>query len=212
MNEAANKHLSDRGTVLSSDDERALLERVAYGDQMAFTRLYNVYLPLVHQYTARYLNFSRPDIEEVAQEVFLKIWKRKEAMIAVRSFEKFLFVVARNTLTDRHRSRQAGRARESDLANNWTGAQFPAEEKTITSEYFALAKKALELMPERRREIFELRTVQELGLEEIAALLDISVSGVHQNLRKAVSFMKEYFGRHGVDVYPLLFLLGMRGH
>jgi len=192
-------------------DERALLERVAYGDQAAFAQLYTVFLPLVHQYTARYLNFSRPDIEEVAQEVFLKIWKRKEAMIAVRSFEKFLFIVTRNTLTDFYRSREAGKTRENEVASFWTGAQFPAEEKTITSEYFALAKKALDLMPERRREIFELRTVQELSLEEIATLLDISVSGVHQNLRKAVSFMKEYFARHGVDVYPLLLLVGLAG-
>ena len=192
-------------------DERALLERVAYGDQAAFAQLYTAFLPLVHQYTARYLNFSRPDIEEVAQEVFLKIWKRKEAMIAVRSFEKFLFIVARNTVTDFYRSRQAGKTRESEAAPFWTGVQFPAEEKTITSEYFALARKALDLMPERRREIFELRTVRELSLEEIATLLDISVSGVHQNLRKAVSFMKEYFARHGVDVYPLLIFVGVKG-
>jgi RNA polymerase sigma factor (sigma-70 family) len=154
---------------------------------------------VVHQYIGKYLDFSGPDIQEVAQEVFLKIWKKKETLIVIRQFDKFLFTVARNSLTDHFRSIKAGQIKSRVLADNWVPPQYPAEEKVTTLEYLALTEKALGQMPLRRRKIFELRTMQELSLEEIAGSLNMSVSGVHQNLQKAVEFMKSYFRRHGVD-------------
>jgi len=178
--------------------ERLLLEAVAGGDNEAFCRLYTLYLPIVHQYIAKSLDFNRPDVEEVAQEIFLKIWRKKEMLIVIRQFDKFLFTVARNSLIDHFRSLKAGQVRSRALAENWIPPQYPAEEKIMTLEYVALTEKALGRLPEKRRKVFELR-MQEWSLEEIAASLNMSVSGVHQNLRKAVEFMKTYFRRHGVD-------------
>jgi RNA polymerase sigma factor (sigma-70 family) len=186
-------------STLPPGEERLLLETVAGGDETAFYRLYTTYLPVVHQYIGKYLDFSQPNVEEVAQEIFLKIWKRKETLIVIRHFDKFLFTVARNSLTDHFRSIKAGQVKNRALADSWIPPQYPAEEKVMTLEYLALTEKALEQMPERRRQIFELRTLQELSLEEIANSLNMSISGVHQNLQKAVKFMKNYFRRHGVD-------------
>jgi len=195
----SNANSTEFRSTLPPGEERLLLETVAGGDRTAFCRLYTIYLPIVHQYISKSLDFSHPDVEEVAQEIFFKIWKKKETLIVIRHFDKFLFTVARNSLTDHFRSRKASQVRSRVLADNWVPPQYPAEEKVMTLEYLALTKKALEQMPERRRRIFELRTMQELSLEEIADSLNMSVSGVHQNLQKAVEFMKTYFRRHGVD-------------
>jgi RNA polymerase sigma factor (sigma-70 family) len=185
--------------TLPQGEERLLLETVAGGDTTAFYRLYMIYLPVVHQYIGKYLDFSQPDVQEVAQEIFLKIWKKKETLIVIRHFDKFLFTVARNSMFDHFRGIKAGQIKSRALADNWVPPQYPAEEKVMTLEYRSLTEKALGQMPERRRRIFELRTMQELSLEEIAGSLNVSVSAVHQNLQKAVEFMRTYFRRHGVD-------------
>jgi RNA polymerase sigma-70 factor (ECF subfamily) len=186
-----------RSTPLAGE-ERLLLEAVAGGDKAAFRQLYSRYLPVVYQYIAKSLQFNQPDIEEVAQEIFLKIWTKKETLIVIRQFDSFLFTVARNSLTDHFRSVKAGQIRSRRLADNWVPPQYPAEEKLMTLEYLALTEKALGQMPERRRKIFQLR-MQDLSLEEIADSLNMSVSGVHQNLQKAVGFMKTYFRKYQVD-------------
>jgi RNA polymerase sigma factor (sigma-70 family) len=185
--------------TLPQGEERLLLETVAGGDTTAFYRLYTIYLPVVHQYIGKYLDFSQPDVQEVAQEIFLKIWKKKETLIVIRHFDKFLFTVARNSMFDHFRGIKSGQIKSRALADNWVPPQYPAEEKVMTLEYRSLTEKALGQMPERRRRIFELRTMHELSLEEIAGSLNMSVSAVHQNLQKAVEFMRTYFRRHGMD-------------
>ncbi|AYD47597.1 RNA polymerase sigma factor [Arachidicoccus soli] len=189
--------------ILLPEEECTLLEEVAQGSVQAYTRLYNLYLPTVHQYIAKFLNFHIPDIEEIAQDIFLKIWKRRESLIAIRSFEKFLYVVSRNTLTDFYRVKKNLKLKQKDdelieLPN------YPTDEKLITDEYFALAKEALNLLPEKRRKVFELRTQYDFSLEEIAQETHLSVSGVHQNLQKATSFVQAYLKKHGLEVTKLL--------
>ena len=147
----SNTNSTEFRSTLPPGEERLLLETVAGGDRTAFCRLYTIYLPVVHQYIAKSLDFSHPDVEEVAQEIFFKIWKKKETLIVIRHFDKFLFTVARNSLTDHFRSRKAGQIRSRVLADNWVPAQYPAEEKVMTLEYLALTEKALGQMPERRR-------------------------------------------------------------
>lgn len=190
-------------SVLTQTEEHALMQEVASGVVQAYTKLYNLYLPTVHHYISKFLNFNRPDIEEITQDIFLKIWKRREALIAVRSFEKFLYVVARNTLTDFYRMKKTYNIKQQqgeliDLPC------YPTDEKLITNEYFALAKEAFNLLPEKRRKVFELRTQYDFSLEEIAQETHLSVSGVHQNLQKAVVFIQSYLKKHGLEITNLL--------
>lgn len=54
-------------------NQHELLVMIDEGSMLSFTKLYNQYLTLVHQFIAKFLNFERAAIEEVAQNVFLKI-------------------------------------------------------------------------------------------------------------------------------------------
>lgn len=193
-------------TLLTPAQEHILLEEVAAGSLQAYTKLYTLYLPLVHQYIAKFLDFQRADIEEVAQDVFFKIWKKREALVAVRSFEKFIYIVARNTVTDFYRSRKLRTAKELGIAREWIPPAYPADEKVITGEYYTLAKQALDLLPEKRRHIFELRTQQELSLEQIAAETGMSVAGVHKNLYQAVTFIRSHLKGHGLQIDAVLII------
>lgn len=185
--------------ILNFFEEEQLLAEVANGSVEAFTRLFNIYLPLMHRYIEKFLDFHRPDIEEVSQDTFLKIWKKKEILVTVRSFEKYLYVVGRHTLIDFYRRRKSDRSKR--LADQYHNIpDYPADEKVIHDEYIELANRAIDLLPEKRKLIFRLRTQEELTIEEIAERTDSSVGGVHLNLKKAVTFIRDHLKDKGLGV------------
>ena len=68
-----------------------MLQRTADGSREAFEKLYT------HYYTGlyRFISFiidSHEDTEEIIQDIFLKIWMKKETLIGIRSFDDYLFL------------------------------------------------------------------------------------------------------------------------
>lgn len=190
-----------------------LIEQVAAGSSVAFTQLYEQYQPLVHQYIAKFLNFQQPDIEEVAQVVFLNVWKKRTALSAIIHFEKYLYVMSRNALTDFCRKRKRLMEKQISLnANTQAMAlpDYPPDEILLSKEYITIAKEALNELPEKRKIIFELRTQKDLSLEQISAVIGMSVAGVHQNIKKATVFISDYLKKNGLHINILLFLFGMQ--
>ncbi|MEO8171737.1 MAG: sigma-70 family RNA polymerase sigma factor [Sediminibacterium sp.] len=195
---------------LSEAEEKALLQKLSVGDADAYKQLYTSYLPFIHQYTGRYLEYRREDMEEISQEVFLHIWRKRDTMAFVRSFENYLFIATRNTLTN-WLSKRATQIRREEQSGYFVQPPYSAEEKTLSAEYFELAKKALDTLSEKRKLIFHLYTQEELSIQEIATQLNMSTSGVHESLHKAIDSIKDYLRKHGmeVSVFVLLSILSL---
>lgn len=197
----------------TKSDTQLLMEQVAVGSSVAFTKLYEQYLPLVHQYIAKFLNFQQADIEEVAQDVLLKVWKKRTELSAIIHFEKYLYVMSRNTLTDFCRKRKRQMEKQSAIHSNTQAIalpDYPADEFLLSKEYIACAKHALNGLPEKRKIIFELRTQKDLSLEQIGAFIGMSVAGVHQNIKKATVHISDYLKKNGLHISIILFIFWMQ--
>src|ERR1700748_757866 len=80
-------------------DEQALLQRTAEGSREAFSILYSHYYHGLYRFVS-FIIESREDTEEIIQDIFLKIWLKRETLIGIRSFDDYLFRMAKNRIFD----------------------------------------------------------------------------------------------------------------
>lgn len=188
--------------VETSIENQELLEKVASGDWEAFATLYNTYVPKLYRFIYPFANQNKEDTEEVIQDVFLKVWMRKEKIIGLRSFESYLFRMAKNQLLDQ-RGRQDSQLR---LINKFGGASSTelasVHDQLVYDEYYKIAKVALQDLSPQRRRIFDMRMEQEMSIDEIAKALNISSSAVKKQLYEAINTIKQQL-RHKTG-WPLL--------
>lgn len=187
-------------------EERELLERCAGGDREAFASLYTCYLSSLIRYMFLFTR-SKELSEEIVQDVFVKIWERKEALLYVQSFQPYIFKTAKNLLMD-HLRREQTESRFRNLSGPFSEESAEqTDSELIYGQYFQLAQDAISQLPEKRKQIFELKTKEELSLDEIAEKLSISKSVVKKQLYAATSFVKDYLRKHGEMTTDMLIFM-----
>lgn len=162
-------------TCMPADDE--LLQQLTTGSMAAFQLLYKRYQPLLHRYLQPFSIVEEPD--EVIQDIFLKLWWKRESLTAVRSVPQYLFRMARNRLLDLHRSNRARQQRETATSAGLEAAENSALE---SKEFYEYALRAIARLPERQRLIYEMNIFQDLSLDEIASTMGLSKSVVIKQL------------------------------
>lgn len=164
------------------------------GDRTAFDALYNQFVGKVHNFIQK-ISGDSDLAEDISQEVFIKLWRRREELDPALNIESWLFVCAKNLFLNviRHRRHQDAFAAEIKKMAS------PAEESTMEQVLFHLAEKSLadtiRNMPPQRQKIFLLSKFQGLSAAEIASLMSLSERTVENQLYQArkqmVSRMKE---------------------
>lgn len=177
---------------ISVGEERELLEEIALGNRKAFAHLYTFYVPRLQRFLYPFTSQSKEAADEVIQEVFLKIWMKKEMLVGVKSFDAYLFRMAKNKLTDQRISEQARKSRTDGLVQTSAAFSAPADEELFYKEYLESAREAIHKLSPQRKKIFEMRTGQDLSIGEIALQLGISQSAVKKQLYEAIHAIKEH--------------------
>ncbi|WP_316821680.1 RNA polymerase sigma factor [Pedobacter gandavensis] len=186
----------------TSIENQDLLEKVASGDWEAFAALYNTYVPKLYRFIYPFANQNKEDTEEVIQDVFLKVWMRKEKIAELRSFESYLFKMAKNQLLDQ-RGRQSSQLRLINMVGNDACQELASvHDQLVYEEYYKIAKQALQDLSPQRRRIFDMRMEEEMSIDEIAKALNISSSAVKKQLYEAIHTIKKEL-RHKTG-WPLL--------
>lgn len=187
--------------------ERELLTRISQGDEVAFTEIF-------HQYSQRIWLFvlkktkSETIAEEIVQEVFLKLWVKKETATDIDNFASFLYTIATNKTYD-YFKKVAGDSRKLEYL--WRQVQQaavsnPVEETIDFRESMEMVNQAIEQLPLQRKKIYLMNRMEGLSYEEIAQQLDISKSTVSNQLVEATKFIREYVKGAGGTAFLLLIL------
>lgn len=166
----------------NNDPDEALLARVASGDKGAVREMVARKLPRVLGLANRLLG-DRGDAEDVAQEVFLRIWRRAgqwrrgEAL-----FDTWLHKVAVNLCLDRLRQRRDTYVIEPP---DRPDPGPPPDGGIAAQEERDTIKAAIDALPERQREAIVLQYYQDLGNIEAADVMGISVEALESLLARA---------------------------
>jgi RNA polymerase sigma-70 factor (family 1) len=192
--------------MTAHDDERALILRIIEGDRTAFSVLYSRYLHILYRYVYLFTK-SKETSEDVVHNVFIKIWEHRTSLNTINCFKAYLYHCAKNLLLDEIRRNQA---RERVLSLITDGKEEIAEElesNIIYGEYYQIAQDAINLLPERRKLIVEMRTKEDLSLDEIAQKLHISKFVVKKQLYTGLHFIKAHLQKHAeLTLFLALFL------
>lgn len=140
---------------------------------------------------------SEEDAEDIAQDVFVKLWTNYETWKDKDGKDGYIYAVARNLTLDfiRHK-RLEDNYRDEQIQENSIKELFGSADilnPIYYNEIQLILKMALERFPERRRKIFEMSRFKKMSNLEIAETLHISVRTVEhhiylslQNLRKII--------------------------
>lgn len=159
----------------------ALIAQAAGGDRRALKRLSDALLPRVHALAYR-LTGVRADAEDITQEAFLRLWKVLPDWDPGRAkLSTWLYRVTTNLAIDRQRRR-----REAPLPEGYDapGGEPTPEAALSAGETRAEIAEAVSRLPERQRAAIILSHFEELGNDETAEILGISVEAVESLLSR----------------------------
>jgi RNA polymerase sigma-70 factor (ECF subfamily) len=150
------------------------------GSPEAFTELFLRYRNPVYGFFRRRIG-QESRAEELAQETFLAVIKAVKRYQPSARFRTYLYGIAMNLLAAERRKS----GRETELVTDEMPAANPAPEAAIW------VRRAIEALDTEQREVLMLREYEQLGYEEIAALLEIPVNTVRSRLFRARMALKE---------------------
>lgn len=167
--------------------DEQLMTRLAMRDIKAFEVLYDRYGTLVYSTALRVV--GDPQLaEDIAQEVFLRIWRRPDHYVSQRGrFATWLLSVARNGAVDHVRTR--GRRRRHETAGEELERELPAREGQDPALMAQLAderqkvRRALASLPLEQRRVIEMAYYGGYTQQEIAAMLSQPLGTVKTRIR-----------------------------
>lgn len=185
MSDLANETDAE-GAVAPDVSDVALLDDLARGSKSAFASLYDRHARIVYAYAAARLT-GRDDVEEISQDVFLTLWrKRATLVIAGESALPWLLVTCRNLILNRRRANQAAANRRTDAPVDDTLADTRPgpPEMTERAQLLGLVEAAAAALPEPDRTIFELCIRGDASYEDAALAAGISTGAVRNRLSR----------------------------
>lgn len=178
------------------DVDVALMARVAEADERAFRELVERHQNAVVGTVARMLN-DATEAEDIAQQVFLRIWKHAKRWRPEAKFTTYLFTVTRNLVFNETRRRSRRKEVSADEREEDSGFQAVAEsrhephEEALKTEMHEQIDRAISQLPEAQRTAVILYSYESMPYEEIAKVLKTSVSSVKSLLFRARTTLRE---------------------
>lgn len=180
--------------VTVSVDPSSLLERVQNGDRAAFDALYDALAPLVFGAVKRVLRDPAMS-EEVAQEVFVEMWKTADRFDATRaSAATWAVTMARRRAVDRVRREQSQRNRIEALSHQPAETVTDPAASVVSSLDTERVERALAELPDDQREVITLAFIEGLPHSAIAERLDIPLGTVKGRARGGLKRLRTLIG------------------
>lgn len=170
-------------------EDRELLDRIRRGDREAFDWAFRAYYALLVG-AAESLVRSRAVAEELVQDVMLTLWQKRESLFVDDSVRAYLYKATRNRALNHLRHERVEKRSAPFLAEAPSIAPS-APAQLANAEIASAITAALEHLPARCREVFELSRAQNLKYSEIASTLGISVKTVEAQMGKALRILRE---------------------
>ena len=165
---------------MDTPSDAELLQRASNGDGDAFSALVRRYSPLVHA-IALSRTGRREAAEELAQDAFCRAYDRLHELRNAASFRSWLWKIAHRVCSDWQRHREKDMAA---LPASLTSGDDPVAE-AATAERHRRVREAVDGLPEKYRIVVQLRHLEGMSYESIAAVLGLSTSGVCNRLAEA---------------------------
>jgi len=214
----------DTGSSTNSSAKRSplsdkhLFARISEGDEQAFQTVFHAYNKILYPYILSLVKIEA-DAKEVIQETFLQVWLKKDTLPDIENPGGWLYTLAANFsyLHLRKEARYVRRlhnvaAESAAGSNSVSGWSAPATNLNDIHEAFdskevkALIQEAVNKLPQRRRQVFQMSRLEGYSRREIAEFLGISENTVRNQLQDAVEFIQDQIRKNSSQYLPAILI------
>lgn len=171
-------------------------------DEKAMRELIERHQKAVYAFAYRMMG-NTDDAEDITQRTFIRVWKAAHSYEPDAQFTTWLFTITKNLVFNESRRRKRKPTFSLDEHEESSPALAQAASTTTSpqdallhQELSAQVDKALEALPEKARMALQLRRFQNMSYEEIAHILDTSISATKSLLFRARQQLKQTLSRY----------------
>ena len=175
---------------------------VGQGVEDLFEQVFKSHFKSLHAYACTIMRDAMP-AEEIVQNIFLKLWEKKEEITIKENISVYLYRAVHNESLNylRHRKVRSAYQSYAMRQHKQTEQEKPAE-KVVMKELEKKLEVALQELPEQCRTIFQLSRYEDLKYREIADRLGLSVKTIENQMGKALKLLRLKL----VDFLPTILL------
>lgn len=166
-----------------------LIEELTEGNQEAFRTVFKAAYPQVRAFSKGFTK-NDADADDIAQQVFIKLWTKRAILANVRNFETYLYTITKNTVLNHMASQKAFMVDISDVRNLSTENTSPLEQ-IEASDLQLLIDMTVENMPPQRQAVYKLSRVEGLSNDQIAERLGLQKKTVENHLNLALGEIRK---------------------
>lgn len=189
-------------SILEQLDQHLLTAALRRGDEATFEAVFRQWYEPLCGYVSRLTDGDFDEAEDLVQQVFVKLWERREQLDIAWSLKGYLYKTVHNTALNRLRT-----AKTHSKYLDFNAAQLEKEHTPpdfAASELTERIQKALGKLPPQCRHIFELSRFEELKYREIADQLGISIKTVETQMGKALRLLRFQLAEYLVPLLGIL--------
>ncbi len=176
-------------STFNYNDEQILIDRLKKGDENAYNYLYKIYYSELCTYFNT-ISGSRDIAEDLVQQAFIKIWKKRNSLVIENSLKKYIFKIGYNLFVDLKRKSKKDMLLFDQLRNDavtemleYSNDEYEEKMKILNLE--------IEKLPTKCKTVFLLGKVNGLKYREISEELNISVKTVERHMTKALKRLRK---------------------
>ncbi|MBW7840775.1 MAG: RNA polymerase sigma-70 factor [Chitinophagaceae bacterium] len=175
--------------------EIKLLQEMIAGDALAFRALYEQYQGKIFLFAFRLIK-SKSEAEEIVQEVFVKLWEKRQGIDTNKNFNAYILTITRNLILDRLKRAARDKTIQQKIFKNMEALQNASVNQLIQKELERLYQLAVNRLSPQKKKVYLLSREEELSYEEIALKLGISKNTVRNQISDSLKSIREFLSDH----------------
>lgn len=165
--------------------------------------IYKFFYPKLYVFAKSFLKVE-DDINDILQDVFVKLWLSREKIGKVETFNSYLFTIAKNAIVSYFREKSKDQKFEARVKEILVNAEKEYNDELEYKDLKQNLESIIEQLPEKRKQIFKLSREEGLSNKEIAERLDISIKTVEDHMRHALQFIRKHLKT--IEIFTLLYV------
>ena len=168
--------------------DKELAEGIVKGDETCYEKFFMRYYVIVRKFIMGFIG-DQAAAEDLAQELFIRLWNRRLSIDPKKSLRSWLVVSARNAALNWLKMRSRNPETPIDDSDDFVVDVRPLEPLYFRQLEMEL-NNAIAAMPDRRKQVFKMSRMDHLSNEEIADRLGLSVRTVEKHIELALKNLR----------------------
>ncbi len=190
---------------MNQPEEKALSDRIKNGDEKAFELLFHKFYGHLCVYAAKIIN-DETSAEEIVQDLFVKIWEKREQLSIETSLKNYLFRSVKNLCLNFIQHNKTKNNYTQNVLSE-TESNFSDDDNYPEIDLALKIEESINSLPEKRKEIFRLSRQEGLKYHEIAEKLNISIKTVETQMSLAIKSLREKLKKYNTFFFTFFMFL-----